>query len=57
MSGNGKRSLTQGEKCMFCYGFCLVGLDGETAQLLVVLASRPSVGEIRQVFQKEFETV
>lgn len=35
----------------------VVGLEGETALLMVVLSSGPSVGEIRQACQKEFETV
>ena len=57
MGGNRKRISNLEKVHVFGCGCWFVGLEGETALLMVVLSSGPSVGEIRQVCQKEFETV
>lgn len=57
MGGNRKRISNLEEVHVFGCGCWLVGLEGETALLMVVLPLGPSIGEIKQVRQKEFETV
>lgn len=54
--GNRKRISNLEEVPVFGCGCWFVALEGETALLMVVLPLGPSIREIRQVCQKEFDS-